>query len=40
MILPNSVLKERVKKVEDRLNEQGLKLLVVYSYGSYFAVRR
>ena len=34
MRVPNALLKERVKKVEDRLSEQGLKLLVVYSNGS------
>jgi len=34
MTIPNSVLKERVKKVEERLIEQDLKFLVVYSTGS------
>ena len=34
MTIPNSVLKERMKKVEDRVNEQGLKSLVVYATGS------
>jgi Xaa-Pro dipeptidase len=34
MTIPTSVLKERIKKVEERLFEQGLKFLVVYSTGS------
>jgi len=38
MIVPNSLLKERVMKVENRLSEQGLKLLVVYSNGSSLGI--
>ena len=34
MIFPKSLLRERVSMVEDRLGEQGLKFLVVYSNGS------
>ncbi len=34
MTIPDSVLKERIRKVEERLRDQGLKFLVVYSTGS------
>lgn len=38
MIIPNSLLKERVGKVEDRLREQNLKSLVVYANGSSLGI--
>ena len=38
MIVPKSLLKERVRKVEERMSEQGLESLVVYSNGSSLGI--